>query len=53
LEGRHEPVRASAMTPAAIHHRPRSSRQPCHTSQAPPISASAASTNSATDLTAS
>jgi hypothetical protein len=26
------------MTPAAIHHRPRCSRQPCQTSQAPPIS---------------
>src|SRR5262249_31010776 len=39
----------SAITPAAVHHSPRSSRQPCHTSQAPPISASAASTNSRTE----
>ncbi|GGR89737.1 hypothetical protein GCM10010169_37470 [Micromonospora fulviviridis] len=40
------PYTPRASTPAATHHSPRCSRQPCQTSHAPPISATAASTNS-------
>src|SRR5665647_3873978 len=45
-----KPYRPSEITPAPTHTRPRCSRTPCHTSQAPPISAIAARTNRATDL---
>ena len=37
------------MTPAPTHSHPRFSRTACHTIHAPPISASAATTNKSTD----
>src|SRR5690606_11050658 len=43
------PYSPSATTPAPIHSHPRCSRSPCHTSHAPPISSSAASTNNGTE----
>lgn len=49
LEGRDEPVAASAMMPNPMKMTPRCSRTPCQTNQAPPISASAAMTNNPID----
>src|SRR5690606_15469934 len=43
------PYRPRAITPAPIHNHPRCSRNPCHTSQAPPISNSAAPRNRTID----
>ncbi len=41
-----KPYAPSASTPSPIHSQPRCSRTPCHTSHAPPISATAATRNS-------
>ena len=51
LQRRDEAVHPSATTPGPDPPQPRCSRTPCHTSQAPPISARAASTNNSTDRT--
>src|ERR1041384_883673 len=44
-----KPYTPSAITPPPIHNQPRSSRTPCQTSHAPPISIRAASANNATE----
>ena len=49
LERGDEPVGGEGSDPAPIQARLRSSRTPCHTSQAPPISATAATTNRVTE----